>query len=95
MMTQHEWNRARDLVLSRISSELCRAVKLHPPRFNSELEGWAVMHEEMVELFDAIRKKNTLKADHRMEVAAEATQVGAMAARFLIDLIVATEDGAP
>lgn len=66
-----------------IVEELERASKLNGP-FNSAHEGCAVIREEFEELWDEVK----LKATHRSEEALihEATQVAAMALRFLIDL---------
>ena len=52
-------------------------------KFNSAHEGYAVILEELEELWGEIKKKNP---DYRkMEI--EARQVGAMALRFLTDII--------
>ena len=67
----------RDIV-ALIVDELSRANKLYK-LFNSAHEGYAVMLEEMDELFDEIRKKRPDKS--RMQD--EAIQVGAMAIKFI------------
>ncbi len=51
------------------------------PRFNSPHEGYAVLLEEVNELWDAIKDKNA----SRDAVRDEAIQVAAMAIRFIID----------
>ena len=51
------------------------------PDFHSPHEGWAVLHEEMCELWDAVKRH-----DHvRERMCAEAIQVAAMALRFVVD----------
>lgn len=65
---------------SLLLNELLKARERHSG-ITSELEGWAVIHEEATELFDAIRNH-----EGREAVRAEAIQVGAMAIRFLVDL---------
>lgn len=50
--------------------------------FGSCHEGYAIIKEELDELWEAIKDK---KADHA-HIAREAQQVAAMAIRFLIDL---------
>jgi len=52
------------------------------PSFNSVHEGYAIILEEMDELWEAIKKKPR----NILEVRDEAIQVGAMAVRFLTDL---------
>ena len=49
-------------------------------KFNSAHEGYAVLKEEVDELWDVIKKNGT-----PIERKNEAIQVGAMAIRFLID----------
>lgn len=64
--------------LTEMVNELKRATQKFGA-FNSAHEGYAIIKEEVDELWDAI-KKNDL--DHARK---EAIQVGAMALRFLID----------
>lgn len=52
------------------------------PAFNSAHEGYAVLLEEVDELWEAIREKPR----NMVEVRGEAIQVGAMVIRFLTDL---------
>ena len=51
-------------------------------KFNSAHEGYAVLLEEVDELWDEIKKKD---ADYR-SMQDEARQVAAMALRFLVDI---------
>lgn len=65
------------------SAELDRAQKLYPS-FNSNHEGYAVLKEEVDELWDAIKKSKGVKANPKM--ISECIQIIAMAARFIEDL---------
>lgn len=66
-----------------IECELEKAKEEHP-KFNSAHEGYAVILEELEELWDEIKVKQS-KRDN-IAIKKEAIQVGAMAARFLTDL---------
>lgn len=68
--------------LADIGEEYLRAAKMYPP-MNSAHEGYAVIKEEFEELWEEIRLKNP----NRDNMKVEATQVGAMALRFLVDVI--------
>ena len=63
--------------------EATRAQKLYP-KFNSAHEGYAVLLEEVEELWDEV-KKNPRKRDPAA-MREEAVHVAAMALRFLVDL---------
>lgn len=52
--------------------------------FSSAHEGYAIMLEEMDELWDEV-KKNPKNRD-RLKMAGEAKQVAAMALRFMVDI---------
>ncbi len=52
------------------------------PSFNSRHEGYAVIKEELDELWDDIKNKDA----HPDDITAECVQVAAMAIRFLADL---------
>lgn len=53
------------------------------PAFNSGHEGWAVIKEELDELWDEVRAYPNADPN---KMAKEAIQIGAMAARFVADL---------
>jgi len=53
--------------------------------FNTAHEGYAVILEELDELWHEIKKKQEKRDMERMKK--EAIQVGAMALRFLVDII--------
>jgi len=71
------------VILFEVMQELSKAAKKFPP-FKSEHEGYAILFEEVDELWDAI--KNTRTKNHDVYVRGEAIQVAAMALRFLIDI---------
>lgn len=52
--------------------------------FNSAHEGWAVIMEEVDELWEEIRKKRSARDRKRMRE--EAIQIAAMALRFAVDV---------
>lgn len=64
-----------------IQAELSRAMQKHP-RMNSPHEGYAVILEELDELWEEVRAQHQDKEKMRKE----ALQVAAMAARFILDL---------
>lgn len=70
-----------DALLDQIRSELMSAMKKHPP-MNSPHEGYAVIKEELDELWEHVRADTgrTFKASQ------EATQVAAMGVRYVLDL---------
>jgi hypothetical protein len=76
-----------EAVVALFVDELLKARSIHPKGIVTQHDGWAVIHDEMVELFDAIRAKHPDGVDaHDAEVVKEVVQVGAMALRFLLDL---------
>lgn len=68
-----------DMVLAAVMDELDRASKKFPD-FRSAHEGYAILKEEVDELWDAI------KANDHVSARKEAVQVAAMAFRYLLDL---------
>ena len=74
-----------DAVLA-IIAEYQRASAIHGP-FNSAHEGYAVILEELDELWETIKNRKHVPPDDYMHgLTEEAIQVGAMALRILIDL---------
>lgn len=61
--------------------ELLRALDKFP-RFNSPHEGWAVIFEELHELWDHVKANTGTREDARDE----AIQIAAMALRYALDL---------
>jgi len=66
-----------------VSEELSKAEINFPP-LGTYHEGYAVILEELDELWDEIKTKAAYRSEN--DVTKEATQVAAMALRFLIDL---------
>ena len=71
-------------ILKNIVAELVIARRHNPEKFNSPHEGYAVILEEMDELWDEIKRPKARRNYSAM--AFEATQVAAMAIRFLVDI---------
>ena len=69
--------------LNEVFEELTTAKKIKDP-FNSPHEGYAVILEELEELWEEVRKRRSKRSKIRMR--AEAKQVAAMAIRFMTDL---------
>ena len=65
-----------------VTSELDRA-RGKFPKFNSLHEGYAVLAEEVDELWEEVKSKNRTRGN----LAEEAMQVGAMALRFMVDAV--------
>lgn len=70
--------------VSLVTIELVRAQLQHAP-MASPHEGYAVILEELDELWAEVKKQRRSQESLRAELRAEATQVAAMALRFLID----------
>ncbi len=70
-----------DKCLEAVRAEVVRATGKFGP-FHSAHEGYAVIKEELDELWDAIKDKNASFDD----LTAEAIQVAAMGVRFLLDV---------
>lgn len=66
-----------------VRAELTRSRDLYPG-FHSNHEGYAVIREELDELWDAVKASKATCADSVLRK--EAVQVAAMALRFLVDL---------
>ena len=71
-----------DGILAGVRKELARALTKHPTGFHSGHEGWAVILEEVQELFDEV------KIDKGGDVSGckEAIQVAAMGVRYVLDV---------
>lgn len=70
-------------VLEEVAGELDEAITKYPP-FNSANEGYAVILEELDELWEEVRKPPTQV--NLMMMRKEAIQVAAMAARMVTDV---------
>jgi hypothetical protein len=71
-------------LLKEIQDELQRAEEKFP-KFNSPHEGYAVILEELDELWDEIRASGPSRLN-KPEMRKEAMQVAAMALRFIVDI---------
>lgn len=72
-----------DYACAEAERELRRAIMLFGP-FKNGHEGWAVIREEVDELWDEV--KNNKREDHAIRQRKEAIQIAAMALRFVVDL---------
>jgi hypothetical protein len=63
-----------------VLKEYHRATGTHP-RFNSAHEGFAIMKEEVDELWDEVKRKDHARSGPAMKL--EAVQIAAMALRFI------------
>ena len=66
-----------------VAEELVRALQRYPS-FRSDHEGYAILLEEVEELWAEVKKRPTDRS--LAALRAEAAQVAAMALRFMIDL---------
>lgn len=82
MMDVEQKIRRLDRVLTIIREEVVRAWTKHPGQFHNAHEGFAVLWEEVDELWDEV-KVDTAYTGPGLK---EAVQTGAMAARFLVEL---------
>jgi len=74
---------AAQKVFADVEQELYAALAAYPA-MNSAHEGWAVLFEEVDELWDEVKKKPSVRSKEAMR--AEAIQVAAMAMRFVINV---------
>lgn len=72
-------------ILELVANEVSRAKSLFPENFVNQHEGYAILLEEVDELWDEI-KKNQKKYD-LLAQKKEAIQVAAMAVRFAVELL--------
>ena len=64
------------------SAELARSRVIHPPEFRSLHEGYAVLREEVDELWDIVRQQDGARS--REELEHECVQIAAMAAKIVL-----------
>ncbi len=72
----------RQMAVDLAIAELVKAQDKYPA-FHSNHEGYAVIREEVDELWDEVKKSKPFESNERLRK--EAVQVAAMALRFLID----------
>lgn len=73
---------AKDLAIKDIIEEYDKAVDVHGA-FSCAHHGYAVMLEEVDELWDEVKKKPSIRDPRKMR--AEAKQIAAMALRFMVE----------
>ena len=83
MNTFGSWSTETQQAFTLVKQELEKAQRNYEP-MSSAHEGWAVILEEVDELWEEVKKKPSTRSFDRMEH--EAIQVAAMAVRFLIDI---------
>ena len=76
-------NRADVKVAEVVLAELQRATSMYGP-MHSPHEGFAILKEEVDELWDEVKRKPLERSNERMRE--EAIQIAAMAMRFAIDV---------
>lgn len=76
------------ILVNHIFKELDRARRMHPD-FPTMMHGYAVLQEEVEELWEEVKR------DRPMLARDEAIQVAAMAIRFILDLGLAPYDDRP
>jgi hypothetical protein len=74
----------RDEIVREAVSELEWALGKFPPMASAH-EGWAILREEVDELWDAVKAHQSMP-DREIQMRAEAIQVAAMALRFVLDV---------
>lgn len=72
-----------DAVTTEVLHEVMRAMRKFAP-FNSAHEGYAVLLEEVDELWDEVKKNQRVRDRDKMRT--EAIQCAAMAVRFVLDV---------
>ena len=78
MIDPHEFVSQMNLLF-----EEFKEAKERYPDFNSAHEGWAVIKEELDELWEEVRKYPNANTEAMKK---EAKQIGAMALRFMVDI---------
>lgn len=71
-------------IITDIDIEFIRATTLYP-KFNSRHEGYAILLEEVDELWNEIKKNHSTRPEAKAAQRKEAVQVGAMTMRFIYD----------
>ena len=70
-----------------VAEEVAGAIKMFPRPFASAHEGFAILKEEVDELWEDVRMSQLGDQEHRQVcMRKEAVQVAAMAIRFLMDV---------
>ena len=75
--------RLAESISEEVLREVYRAIEKFPP-FNSAHEGWAVLMEEVDELWEEVKKNKNVR--DKVKMRTEAIQCAAMAIRFVMDV---------
>ena len=70
-------------ILSKIEDECYKGIEQHG-EFNSLHEGWAVLYEEVDELWEEVRKKKAFRSAENIKT--ECIQIAAMALKIVVSL---------
>jgi len=73
----------KHIAILEVKEEFDKASGIYAP-FNSAHEGFAILKEEVDELWDEVKKNSKIRTTEKL--CEEATQVAAMALRFLVDI---------
>jgi len=73
-----------DMILRSVQREVEHASKIFPP-FHNAHEGYAVLLEEVDELWDAVKLNQHRHPERDKEILHEAIHVAAMAVRLIMD----------
>jgi hypothetical protein len=71
-------------ITGQVLDELKHAQLMYPP-FNSRHEGYAIILEELDELWDLIKLNHSKSPECREQMKKEAIQTAAMCLRFIVD----------
>jgi hypothetical protein len=82
--TDSNYQRVLDTA-NEVQRELLRAMNLHGS-MKSGHEGYAVLLEEVEELWDVVKSNPKKLSNHNERMREEAIQVAAMAMRFVVDV---------
>ena len=74
-----------DSTLSLVKNEILKARKQHPKDYNSCHEGYAIISEELDELWDEIKIKESREEYSKFKIRNEAIQVACTTIRFIIE----------
>lgn len=85
MTTTTEFNKIKLEKIFELIKEEFNSATINNNSYNSAHEGYAVILEELDELWDEVKKKNSLRDKNLMKK--EAVQVASSSIRFIYDLL--------
>lgn len=92
MMSEQPTTTRLDRILDVVRDEVHRATQQFPS-FNTAHEGYAVLLEEVDELWEAVKLNQKRHPERDQRIRDEAVQVAAMACRVLLDCCITPRDG--